>query len=147
MISPDTRNISNQEFINKWRANLTIPPGIENFTITRPRAGPPGEDIDVKISGASIKTIKEASLELQDILKTYPGVSNISDDLPFGQQQVIYQLNATGKALGLTTTASAIGTVISIFFVVIFIPVISPFSFRVMSEKVTSVSNSSLKMF
>ena len=35
------------------------------------------------------------------------------------------QKGLAGKALGLTTTASAIGTVISIFFVVIFIPLIS----------------------
>ena len=33
----------------------------------------------------------------------YEGVSNIYDDLPYGRDQIVFSLNPTGKALGLTT--------------------------------------------
>ncbi|MEH6813276.1 MAG: efflux RND transporter permease subunit, partial [Motiliproteus sp.] len=45
---------------------------------------------------------KQASLDLQEALKGYTGVSNIDDDLPYGKEQWIYELSNTGKAVGLT---------------------------------------------
>ncbi|MEM1243603.1 MAG: efflux RND transporter permease subunit, partial [Pseudomonadota bacterium] len=103
LTSPDSRKVTNQQLINAWRKNIAIPPGIEKLIITSPKAGPRGQDIDIQITGANSTTLKKAAIVLEEKLATYKGVSNIEDDLPFGQTQLIYQLNATGKALGLTT--------------------------------------------
>lgn len=102
LISPEERDITNTEFIKAWRNNIKLPPGVENFTIFAPRGGPPGEDIDVEFSGADAKTLKKAAVELKNTLQSIRGVSDIKDDLPFGQEQLIYQLNNTGRSIGLT---------------------------------------------
>lgn len=105
LMSTEKRDVTNKDFIDAWRKNITVPPGVENFTIIMPRGGPPGKDIDVKISGNNATVLKQAALEIKNALNTYPGVSDIQDDMPFAQEQLIYDLTPTGKALGLTISS------------------------------------------
>lgn len=102
MISPDKRDVRNKDFINVWQEKITLPPGIETFTISERRGGPPGSDIDIRLTGANADTLKAASQDIANKLKTYPGVSAIEDDMPFGQEQLIYRIKGQGEVLGLT---------------------------------------------
>lgn len=102
LVSPEVRNTSNSEFIAAWRKKISLPPGVEHFAIYAPRGGPPGEDIDVLFTGKDPIQLKKAAVDMATVLQSYPGVSNIKDDLPFGQEQLIYKINNTGKSLGLT---------------------------------------------
>lgn len=102
MISPDKRDVRNKDFINVWRDKIQLPPGIESFTISERRGGPPGSDIDIRLTGAPADTLKAASQEVAEKLKTYPGVSAIEDDMPYGQEQLIYSIKGQGEVLGLT---------------------------------------------
>lgn len=105
LTSPEDRKINNDQFINAWRKNIKLPTGLEAFLIRSPKAGPPGDDIEIELSNDKFSTLKDASLELQSQLKNYPGVTNIQDNLPYGKEQLIYKLTAQGQALGLTTTS------------------------------------------
>ena len=102
LTQPDDREVRNKTFIQTWYDNVKIPPGVENFTITTPRTGPPGEDIDVQLTSNNVKNLKLAALDLQDVLRRFQGVTSIKDDMPFGQEQLIYALKPQAKALGLT---------------------------------------------
>lgn len=102
LVSPDARKVSNRQFINHWRDSITLPAGIETFTLSERRGGPPGSDIDIRLTGADADTLKAAGLEIQDALRSYPGVSAIEDDMPYGQEQLIYRINGQGEVLGLT---------------------------------------------
>jgi len=99
---PDERDITNKQFIDTWRKAIPNSSWISNLLILSPRAGPPGEDIDVQLYGASAKRLKIASEALKQELAKYKGVSNIIDDLPYGQEQLIFSLKPEAKALGLT---------------------------------------------
>lgn len=101
----DGRQISTSEFNSAWRKRITVPAGIEKFSIDVSKSGPPGKPIEVKLSGTDIHNIKQASLALQDLLKGYVGLTNIDDDLPFGKSQLIYELTPSGKTAGLTLDA------------------------------------------
>ena len=102
LIDPDRRRIRNRDIITAWRDKLPPRPGIENLAIVEPRAGPPGDDIDVRISGANINQVKRAARVLQDALRAVPGVSGIGDDSPYGREQMVLQLTPTAEALGLS---------------------------------------------
>lgn len=102
LTSPDSRPISNAQFIRFWRSQIKLPNFVENFNIFSPKAGPPGDDIDIQLFGSQSTTLKTAAQELKDKLSYYPGVSGINDNLPFGQEQYIFSLNHIGKSLGLT---------------------------------------------
>ena len=102
LTSPDQRDVRNQTFINAWREKIILPAGIETFTISERRGGPPGSDIDIRLTGGNTDILKAASKEVIEALQRYPGVSAIEDDLPYGQSQLIYRLKEQGKVLGLT---------------------------------------------
>ncbi len=46
--------------------------------------------------------LKQASLDLQQVLSQIPGVSGVKDDLPYGRDQLVYELTPQGQALGFT---------------------------------------------
>lgn len=102
LVSPDVRDVRNKDFINKWREYITLPAGLETFTLSERRVGPPGSDIDIRLVGASATTLKNAAGEVAEALKQFPGVSAIEDDMPYGQEQLIYSVKGQGKVLGLT---------------------------------------------
>ena len=101
----DSRSVRNHTLIEQWRKRIQLPAGIEKFSIDLAQAGPPGKPVDIKLTGPDISTLKQASLELQQELGRYNGLSNVDDDLPWGSSQLIYSLTPGARAAGLTTEA------------------------------------------
>ena len=102
LVEPDRRDIRNPALIAAWRERIEPPPGIESLSLKEQRGGPPGRDVDVNLTGDDAGALKAAALELASTLATVPGVGGIGDDLPFGQEQLVYRLTPQGSALGLT---------------------------------------------
>lgn len=102
LLQPDERAVRNPVIIKEWESRLELPAGVEQFSISSPRGGPPGLDIDVFFSGQDAITLKRAADELTAALKSYDGVSNILDDLPYGRQQFIFELTPLAQSTGLT---------------------------------------------
>ena len=104
LVEPDSRDVSNPEFMREWRSRVRLPAGIESFSMVERRPGPPGRDIEIRLTDPRNNTaqLKAAALELANTLSTVRGVSGIDDDMPFGQEQLIYSLSAEGRALGFT---------------------------------------------
>jgi len=122
LVSADRRNVRNPDFIQAWRDRIPQQPGIENLNIVEPQVGPPGRDVEIQITGASVDAVKAASIELQQYLQRIDGVFAVSDDLPFGREQLILDISPTGQALGLTVDgvgrqlrSSFDGTTVQIF--------------------------------
>jgi multidrug efflux pump subunit AcrB len=104
LVSGDVRHVRNVEFIRAWEEEVRPLPGLQRITIVDLGAGgPPGRDIDIRLSGAPLRTLKEAALELQEGLRTLPGVLAISDNLPYGKQELVMALTPAGRAMGFTT--------------------------------------------
>ncbi len=105
LISPEERDVRNRAFIRAWEDNTREPAGLESLVIRERGTGPPGADIDIRLTGAETELLKNAALELQERLGRFPGVSGVSDDLPYGPEQWIYRLRPEARSLGLTTEA------------------------------------------
>ncbi len=101
LIQPDERDVRNREFIETWKSKIKPTPGLEKFIISERRGGPPGRDIDVRLSGGSPDNIKAAALELTTALEVEKGVLAVEDDMPFGREQLIYRLRPEAVAQGL----------------------------------------------
>jgi len=104
LLTPDAREIRNPEFIAAWQEQIIEPDGIEQFSISSPRGGPPGKDIDIFLTGQKPSILKEAGEVVATKLKSYIGVRDIQDDLPFGKNQYLYSLTSLGESLGLTVS-------------------------------------------
>lgn len=108
-LSPgEERTVRTRDIMNEWRASAPEIPSVERFAIGGSRVGPPGSDIDIRLKGADVTTLKNAAEELKRALGGVDGVSNIEDDLPYGKPEWIIELTPRGTSLGLT--AAAVGS-------------------------------------
>ncbi len=103
LVSPEARNVMNREIIRAWEDRVRLTPGIENFNISERAAGPPGRDLDIRLTGDDPDRLKAAALDLAELFADFAGTYAINDDTPFGREQLIYSLRPEGLALGLTT--------------------------------------------
>jgi multidrug efflux pump subunit AcrB len=100
----DAREVRNERFMHHWQDRLRLPAGVENFEMYSPTGGPPGRDIEVRLRGDDIDRLKAAAEALAAHLYGVEGVHAISDDTPYGREQIIYRLTPQGEALGLTVS-------------------------------------------
>ena len=103
----DRRTIRTQSLIEEWRSRVRPLPGLETMTILERQAGPPGRDIDIRVTGGDLAALKEAAGEVRELLGRFPGVSDIEDDTPYGKQEAILTVTPRGRALGFTTESAA----------------------------------------
>ncbi|MFP4606722.1 MAG: efflux RND transporter permease subunit [Thiohalospira sp.] len=105
LVSPEERAVTASDFIARWRERIERPPGMESFTLTARTGGPPGRDIDIRLTGAGPERLKAAAQELAGALEGYPGLSAVEDDMPQGREQLLYRVTGEGRSLGLTEEA------------------------------------------
>ncbi len=103
LVSSDHREVRNEDFITAWRERLDEPAGLDNLTISERQAGPPGADFNVRLTGENPRDLKRAAEQLNESLRSLPGVLDTQDDMAWGREQLLYQVSAHGEALGLTT--------------------------------------------
>lgn len=104
LTEPDARTVRNHEFSERWQEKIKLPPGVENFEIYSPTGGPPGRDIELRLRGDDINLLKAAAEELTESLRGFAGIHAVTDDTPYGREQLIYRLTPQGENLGLTVS-------------------------------------------
>ncbi|RIA47520.1 efflux RND transporter permease subunit [Dichotomicrobium thermohalophilum] len=108
LVPSEDRTIRTETVMQAWRERLPMIPGIEQATVRTEQVGPPGRDVDVKLQNAPIENLKAAAEEVKTALRGYPGVTAISDDMPYGKRELIVEVTPRGLALGFT--AESVGT-------------------------------------
>ncbi len=99
----DERSVRTKALMAAWREELRPLPGLDTYTILAAQGGPPGRDVDIRLSGDNVDALKAAAVDTKALLKRYPGVSSVGDDLPYGKLETIIELTPDGKAMGFTT--------------------------------------------
>lgn len=103
-IPSDQRTLRNAVFLREWRNESRAVAGIENLImIERSAGGPPGKDLDIRVTGADLRTLKAAAMQIREQLRNIPGVMAIEDNLPWGKQEIVLELTPAGSAMGFTT--------------------------------------------
>ncbi|WP_114007656.1 efflux RND transporter permease subunit [Cohaesibacter intestini] len=102
LTSSEIRTVRTPLFQNALRRNLPNLSGLKRASIRGRRGGPPGADLDIRLTGARPEQLKLASLELQERLSSYPGVSELDDNMPYGKPELVLELTARGRSLGFT---------------------------------------------
>ncbi|MDQ0316778.1 efflux RND transporter permease subunit [Amorphus orientalis] len=107
LTASEARSVRTPEIVRAWREAVPDIPGMTQFAINQRRGGPPGRDLDIKLTGASPAVLKDAAQEVIAALEGVPGVSAVSDDLPYGKPELTLELTPRGSALGFTLDSVA----------------------------------------
>ncbi len=102
LIDPDKRSISNLDFINAWKSNIPLPPGIDFFSISTRNTGITGRELTIRLTGSDSHRLKDAAALLAVSMQSIAGVTDVSDNMPYGRNQRVLELSPLGKSLGLT---------------------------------------------
>lgn len=103
LVPSEDRSVTAATFMAAWRKAIEPMAGLQSLTVKPAQAGPPGRDVDIRLMGADAAALKRVALRVRQLLRRYPGVSNIEDDLPYGKFETIITLTPRGNALGFTT--------------------------------------------
>jgi multidrug efflux pump subunit AcrB len=97
----DLRAVRTAEFIKVWREELQSISGVEQLAIFAEEVMP-GGGIDIRIHGAPLRVVKEATIELRNRVADIPGALAVADNLPYGKEEILLRLTAAGRAMGFT---------------------------------------------
>ena len=103
LVPSDKRSVRTDNFIAAWREEIRPLPNVEQIHLTAPTGGPPGREIDIRLRGGSADDLKAAATQVKNLLRRFPGVSTVDDDLPYGRPELIMEVTPRGQALGFTT--------------------------------------------
>ena len=103
LVPSDSREVRTKEFVDAWRKEIILMSGIDSFSIVEEQAGPPGREIDIRITGGNLTSLKKAATEVKELISRFPGVSDIKDDLPYGKTETVMEVTNRGKLLGFST--------------------------------------------
>jgi multidrug efflux pump subunit AcrB len=108
-IPSDQRDVRNRDFFAAWAEEVQLASGVESMVMfERSDGGPPGKDIDIRIFGSNdLLSLKNAAIEIRDVLRNMPGTLAIEDNLPWGKQEIVLDLTPAGRAMGFTTESVA----------------------------------------
>ena len=106
LVPSDQRTVRTNEFIEAWRKEIRPSPNVEHINLNARTGGPPGREIDIRLRGGTADNLKEAAVEAKGLLRRFPGISSIEDDLPYGKQELVLEVTPRGRALGFTTESA-----------------------------------------
>lgn len=105
---PSAERISRPDAIMElWRDRVGNIPDVLSLKYAEATIGPAGIAIDMHLLGDDLGQLKAASLELQDWLWQYRGVTSILDDLRPGKREFQIRLNDAAGPMGITAAMVA----------------------------------------
>ncbi|HCD49583.1 MAG TPA: multidrug transporter [Alphaproteobacteria bacterium] len=105
LITADQRSVRMRDFVNEWRQQTIAVPGLDRLTIRAPTGGPPGRDIDIRLMGDDLETLKQAASELTRIVETVPSADAVTENLSYGAEERIIRLTPLGQSLGFSVSS------------------------------------------
>ena len=87
--------------LSEWREMIGPIPGADSV-LYRAELGSSGQPLQVQLIGQDLSALEVAAGEVRNFLSQWAGVSDISDDLSDGKEELRVELLDAGRALGLT---------------------------------------------
>lgn len=107
LVTAEQRSGSLDDIIALWRKEVGVIPDIQSLTFKEPVIGPGGLALEIRLYGSKLDQLKQASLELQDWLRHYQGVIDLSDSLRSGKIELRLSLRPGTLSLGIDASTIA----------------------------------------
>lgn len=103
LLPSDERELSSEDFAQRWREALPPLPGVEALTIIG-RGGPSaGKVVDLQLTHRDTAVLADASADLENQLRGFPTLTNVENTYAAGMPQLDFALRSEASAVGLTS--------------------------------------------
>ncbi len=107
LLNADQRTVRCDDVLPAWRQAVGDVSDVVSLTFEQMQITPGGKPIDIQLHGNELRDLQRAGFELQDKLKTYSGIRNVTDNLRPGKEEVHVRLKPVGQHLGIDCAALA----------------------------------------
>ncbi|MBN1189700.1 MAG: efflux RND transporter permease subunit [Dehalococcoidales bacterium] len=90
------------EILADWRRRAGNLPDLISVTFTDRERGVAGKAIDIRLQGNNLALVKKASLDLQQWLRGFRGILDLSDDMRPGKREYLVHLREEAGPLGVS---------------------------------------------
>lgn len=105
---PSAERVSTpNEIMELWRDTVGPVPDVISLKFAESTIGPAGIAIDLHLKGDDLNALKAASVDLQDWLWQYQGVTSVLDDLRPGKREMRVTLTDAAGPMGITAAMVA----------------------------------------
>ena len=102
-VSSGDRQISVNDFLKQWRKRVGQLAGVERLKFSIALGPSPGPALSVELKHHDMSVLQQASAEVADAMRKYPGVWDVDDGYQPGKAQLDLQLTKKAAVLGLTS--------------------------------------------
>lgn len=100
LLSNETRSGRIDQIIADWSSNVDPITDVVSLSFDEPSIGPAGRAIEIELSGMPLERLDRVSEQIQNYLRTFDGVFNLSDDLRPGQDELLVRLRPGAVGMG-----------------------------------------------
>ncbi|MDH3284582.1 MAG: efflux RND transporter permease subunit, partial [Acidobacteriota bacterium] len=101
LVPSEERTVSSSEIVRRWREKVPTIPDARELAFSGSLFSA-GEAINVQLTGGDLDRLIEASQALQERLREYPGVFDVTDSFDAGKQEIELDIKPSAELLGLT---------------------------------------------
>jgi len=107
LLAAEDRDIRLDDILHLWRQKVGPVPDALSIVYSEPTIGPTGRNIEIRLQGSSLDSLKLAAVELKDWLADFVGVYNLAEDLRRGKPELRLRLREGALGLGLDAATVA----------------------------------------
>ncbi|MBN4049826.1 efflux RND transporter permease subunit [bacterium AH-315-M10] len=107
LLGADVRKTTCDQMMNRWREAVGEVADVVSVTYAQLQVTPGGKAIEIQLVGKQLSDLKLSSVALQNKLREYPGIRNLTDDLRPGNQELRVQLKPSAISLGISSASLA----------------------------------------
>ena len=98
----EERAVSAVDIADDWREAIGTIPGVKSMQVISTAALNDEKPINVQLEGGSFENLLSARTEISDILRTYEGVFDVTDNYSAGKLELQMSVKPEAKLLGVT---------------------------------------------
>ncbi|MFC5076624.1 Toluene efflux pump membrane transporter TtgB [Vibrio thalassae] len=100
LLSAEQRNTLIDDFISAWRDDVGELADPISLVFKQPTMGPGGRALEMRIKHDDLDMLKAASVEIQQYLNEFDGVSGVLDDMRLGKEEILVKLRPGAESFG-----------------------------------------------
>ena len=101
ILGAESRNTVIDDFIDAWRQEVGVIADPVSMVFKQPMFGPGGRAVEIRMQHDDLTQLKAASVDLQQFLNEFDGVSGVLDDMRMGKQEVLVKLRPGAESFGI----------------------------------------------